>query len=60
MLGMPFDAWVLLFCGVGLGLTLEVTFYRARRRDSGASNRAPASADSLDGGGSAAADEGAP
>lgn len=32
MFGMPFDAWVLLFCGVGLGLTLEVTFYRARRR----------------------------
>jgi len=32
MLGMPFDAWVLLFFGVGLGLTLEVTFFRARRR----------------------------
>ena len=32
MFGMPFDAWVLLFFGVGLGLTLEVTFYLARRR----------------------------
>lgn len=32
MLGMPFDAWVLLFFGVGLGLTLEVAFFRARRR----------------------------
>ena len=35
MLGMPLDAWVLLFCAVALGLTLEVTFYRARRRDRG-------------------------
>lgn len=32
MLGMPLDAWVLLFIGVGLGLTLEVTFFRARWR----------------------------
>ena len=32
MLGMPVDAWVLLFFAVGLGLTLEVTFFRARRR----------------------------
>jgi len=35
MFGLPFDAWVLLFCGVGLGLTLEGTFYLARRRDAG-------------------------
>jgi len=32
MFGMPVDAWVLLFFAVGLGLTLEVTFFRARRR----------------------------
>ena len=31
MFGMPVDAWVLLFFAVGLGLTLEVTFFRARR-----------------------------
>jgi len=30
---MPLDAWLLLFAAVGLGLTLEVAFYRARRRD---------------------------
>ncbi len=30
---MPLDAWLLLVAAVGLGLTLELTFYRARRRD---------------------------
>jgi hypothetical protein len=30
---MPLDAWLLLFVAVGLGLTLELTFYMARRRD---------------------------
>jgi hypothetical protein len=33
VLGMPLDAWVLLFCAVGLGLTLELRFYLGRRRD---------------------------
>lgn len=32
MLGMPIDAWVLLFFAVGLGLTLELAFYLARLR----------------------------
>lgn len=35
---MPLDAWLLLVAAVGLGLCLELAFYRARlrdRRDSG-------------------------
>lgn len=32
ILGLPIDAWVLLFCAVGLGLGLEVAFYRAQKR----------------------------
>jgi len=30
---MPLAAWLLLVVAVGLGLTLELAFYRARRRD---------------------------
>lgn len=30
--GLPFDAWLLLVVAVGLGLTLELAFYRAQRR----------------------------
>lgn len=30
--GLPLDAWILLVTAVGLGLTLELAFYRARRR----------------------------
>ena len=30
--GLPIDAWVLLFCAVGLGLGLEVAFYRTQKR----------------------------
>jgi hypothetical protein len=30
---MPLPAWFLLVAAVGLGLTLELAFYRARRRD---------------------------
>lgn len=30
---MPLDAWLLLVAAVGLGLTLELAFYRARLRD---------------------------
>ena len=32
ILGLPFDAWLLLILAVGLGLTLELAFYRAHRR----------------------------
>ena len=32
---MPLDAWLLLFVAVGLGLSLEIAFIRARRRDRG-------------------------
>ena len=32
MFGMPLDAWVLLFCAVAFGLTLELAFYVGRRR----------------------------
>ena len=32
LLGMPLDAWMLLVVSVGLGLALELAFYRARRR----------------------------
>jgi hypothetical protein len=28
---MPLDAWMLLVVSVGLGLALELAFYRARR-----------------------------
>jgi len=31
--GLPVDAWLLLVAAVGLGLTLELAFYRARRRE---------------------------
>ena len=30
--GMPVDAWLLLIVAVGLGLALELAFYRAQRR----------------------------
>ncbi len=33
VLGLPIDAWVLLIVSVGLGLGLEIVFYRARRGD---------------------------
>lgn len=33
ILSLPIDAWLLLFVAVGLGLALEVAFYRARRGD---------------------------
>ncbi len=32
MSSLPIDAWILLFCAVGLGLGLEVAFYRAQKR----------------------------
>ena len=32
MSGLPLDAWILVFCSVGLGLGLEVAFYRAQKR----------------------------
>lgn len=31
ILSLPIDAWVLLLVAVGLGLSLEIAFYRARR-----------------------------
>jgi len=31
ILSFPIDAWALLFVAVGLGLGLELAFYRARR-----------------------------
>jgi hypothetical protein len=30
---MPLSAWFLLIAAVGLGLSLELAFYRARRRE---------------------------
>lgn len=30
---MPLPAWILLVAAVGLGLSLELAFYSARRRD---------------------------
>lgn len=33
--GMPSDAWLLLIVAIGLGLGLEIAFYRARRHDRG-------------------------
>ncbi|HSG07510.1 MAG TPA: hypothetical protein VLA36_04080 [Longimicrobiales bacterium] len=30
---MPVEAWLLLIAAVGLGLSLELAFYRARRRE---------------------------
>jgi hypothetical protein len=30
--GLPVDAWLLLIVAVGLGLTLELAFYRTQRR----------------------------
>jgi len=30
---MPLPAWILLVAAVGLGLSLELAFYRARRRE---------------------------
>ena len=31
ILSFPIDAWLLLFVAVGLGLSLEVVFYRRQR-----------------------------
>ena len=31
MSSLPIDAWILLFCAVGLGLGLEVAFDRAQQ-----------------------------
>jgi hypothetical protein len=33
ILSFPIDAWILLLVAVGVGLGLEVAFYRARRHD---------------------------
>jgi hypothetical protein len=33
ILGLPIPSWLLLFVAVGAGLTLEILFYRARRRE---------------------------
>ena len=33
MLGLPLDAWLLLLVAVGLGLSVQLRFYLARRRD---------------------------
>ena len=40
---MPLPAWLLLIAAVGLGLSLELAFYRARRRERrlGRPGRAP-------------------
>lgn len=32
ILGLPFDAWLLLALAIGLGLGLELAFLRGRRR----------------------------
>ena len=39
VLGLPIDAWVLLIVSVGLGLGLEIVFYRARRGDAKRTSR---------------------
>ena len=39
--GLPIDAWVLLFCAVGLGLGLEDVFYRAQTRRISSKHREP-------------------
>ena len=31
VLSLPIDSWLLLFVAVGLGLAMEVAFYRAQR-----------------------------
>lgn len=31
VLSLPIDSWLLLFVAVGLGLALEIAFYRAQR-----------------------------
>ena len=31
--GMPIESWILLVVSVGLGLGLEIVFFRARRKD---------------------------
>ena len=41
ILGLPIDAWVLLFCAVGLGLGLEVVFYRAQKSRITSNHREP-------------------
>jgi hypothetical protein len=35
ILGLPWTSWLLLVAAVGIGLGLELAFYRARRRDGG-------------------------
>lgn len=40
---MPLDAWILLVAAVGLGLSLEVAFYRARLRERSARRNASGS-----------------
>jgi len=45
LFGLPIDAWVLLVVSVGLGLGLEIVFFRARRKDAKrTSGREPGSA----------------
>ena len=38
--GLPLGAWILLAAGVGIGLALEVAFYRAHPRN-GSRSTAP-------------------
>lgn len=43
ILSFPIDAWLLLAVAVGLGLALEIAFYRARRAERRSGGPAPRS-----------------
>lgn len=42
ILSFPIDAWLLLLVAVGLGLGLEIVFYRRHRRATPRDGRRPA------------------